>query len=393
MLNPSCRIPRCTTAEAMTLRIDGTNSQPLANPQGSPATSRQSETGVWAGASVQVAATADDLLTDSAEEITMSHSEHVESRKLEEREIDESPPLALPSIDSIIAYLDAAGRKNPQAGLEQFVEALKRNAGQPDGADPREEARRRFASVTEQFAALAYAAKTLEQEGGHDALLAQVHNALDELSEDSGAIIRADFNTIGAAAQFGAGDEDRIAAFQATYHDAVIGGQDLVGMLKGALARFGSNDYRGAVQTLIRALGDDLAATSGPSAPPARLNAVLQELYLMETLATMLDGCQALSTRMGKEQHIKPPPSAGDLLQDLVTASGERWSNAGRFGAIADKYGARSTESRIAFLTSVKHLVRDMPIKVFADTDARSNVIDATQSALDDAVALEEAGQ
>ncbi len=172
----------------------------------------------------------------------------------------------------------------------------------------------------------------------------------------------------------------------------MLNGQNLGEMLKGALERFGSNDYRSAVKALTRALGDDLASMRGTSAQPSRLNAVLQDLYQMEVLATMLDGCQTLASKM-TAAHRVPPAAPGNLLQDLVAASGERWSNASRFGAIADKYGARDATARVSFLTQVKQLVRNMPTKVFADADARSNVLDAAQGALDDAVALEETSE
>ncbi len=108
---------------------------------------------------------------------------------------------------------------------------------------------------------------------------------------------------------------------------------------RACLERFGDGDYKTAVQHLIRALGDDLSTMHGTSVQPARLNAVLKDLYQMEVLATMLEGCQRLADQM-KNKHSLPAPRAGDLLQDVVAASGERWSNSGRFGAIADKHGA-----------------------------------------------------
>ncbi len=372
------------------MRIDNSTTQKLGPGQDDTVADDPSpQNGIWRGTSVQVSATPEDLLTDAAEEITMSHSEHMESHKLEEREIEEEPPIELPGIEEILTYLESSGHEDQQEKLKQFVEALKRNAEHGSDTSPREESRREFGNETDQFLALSYAAQSLEQEGGHDTLLEQVREALQELHEDAGSRIRADLNTIHAAAEFGEGNADRIAALQAAYHDAVLDGQGLAAMLKGALERFGTQDYRAAVRSLIRALGDDMAAIRGASVQPTRLNAVLQDLYQMEVLATMLDGCQTLATKMSTQHHLPPAP-AGNLLQDLVAASAERFSSAGRFNAIADKYGAQEPAARISFLTHVKYLVRDMPTKVFADTDARSNVLNAAQGALDDAVALEE---
>jgi type III secretion protein W len=380
------------------VRIDNANSQSVPSQQDEGALARQQDDGgVWHGAAVQLAQDPRDIITDAAEEITFEHSEHVESHKLEEREIEEEPPLELPALESIITYLDTAGQgEDAEERLRAFVEALKRNANRDRDPNhshghigPREESRRQFGCVTEQFLALAFAADALRREGGYETLLDEVHEALEELHEDFSSRIRTDLNTVNAAGAFAGGDAEKLDAFQATYHDAVINGQSLGAMLKGALDRFGEDDYRSSVQHLIRALGDDLAAMRGPSAEPARLGAVLQDLYQMEILATMLEGCQTLAKRLSAD-HGVPAPRAGVLLQDLIAASGERWSNAGRFNAIADKHGAAQPTPRVAFLTSVKTLIRAVPVKVFADTDARSNVIDAAQAALDAAIEKEE---
>ncbi len=377
------------------MRIDNSNSQSLPSRQDDTLQRQDADAGSWRGSPVSASVDPMDLLLDAAEEITFEHSEHVESRRLEEREIEEEPPLELPSIDSIITYLDTAGRgEDAQERLRAFVDALKRNAGRDqdrgrEHTSPRQESRRQFGNTTDQFLALCFAAQELTREGGHEGLIEAVREALTELREDFGPAIRADLNTIGAAASFAAGDTSKLGSFQSTYRDAVVNGETLASMLKGALERFGETDYRSSVQHLIRALGEDLSALRGPSAEPARLNAVLQDLYMMEVLATMLESCQALAKRMSTE-HALAPMRAGDLLQDLVGASGERWSNAGRFNAIADKHGAREPTPRVAFLTGTKALVRGMPVKVFADADARANVLEATQGALDSAVEQEE---
>ncbi|MEJ1965629.1 MAG: HrpJ domain-containing protein [Gammaproteobacteria bacterium] len=269
----------------MDFRVDNSNAQPLASGRDSgqqgTAAHAGSGGGVWRGADVKVVDDAVDLLTDAAEEISFSHSEQVESRKLEERDIEEPAEPELHSVEAILAYLEAAGHDHPDERLRRFVDELKRKAHEGREGDPREEARRSFGGVTEQFLALSFAARELAESPEHAALHEQVRTALQALQEESGARICADLNTIGVAGQFGQGDATRTAAFQSTYRDAVLGGQDLTSMLKGALDRFGESDYRAAVQHLIRALGDDLGAMRGSSAEPARLNAVLQDLYSM----------------------------------------------------------------------------------------------------------------
>jgi type III secretion protein W len=373
-------------------RIENASAQFISARQDGPAGESDDGVGRWHGETVQPVPPKDlnDILTDAAEEISFEHSERVESKKLEEREIEEQPELPLPPVESILAYLEAATRDDPQEKLKHFVDDLKRNAERGgEGTSPREESRRQFGNVTEQFLALSFAAGELAREGGHEALLKDVRATLEELHDDSGAHIRADINTVEAAAAFGQGDAGRIEALQACYRDAVLDGQDLAAMLTGTLERFGDGDYRAAVQHLIRALGDDLSGLQGSSVQAQQLNAVLKDLYSMEVLATVLDGCQALAIKLHSE-HAVAEPSAGELLKDLVSVCAERWCMASRFGAIADKHGAETPEPRVTFLGGVRNMVRNIPIKIFADPDSRSNILEAAQGALDEAVALEE---
>ncbi len=232
----------------MNMRIDNATQQSPTGGRDNTAQQEQPDAGAWRGASVSTMADPNDILLDAAEEISFAHSEHVETHKLEEREIEEPPPLEMPRVESIIAYLEAAARGNPEERLKEFVDALRRHERQGDGTNARQEARQQFESVTEQFLALSYATEALAREGGHDALLEEVRTALEDLNAESGPRIRADVNTIEAAAAFGRGDAARTEAFQATYRDAVLDGEDLASMLKGALERFGADDYRGAVQ-------------------------------------------------------------------------------------------------------------------------------------------------
>ncbi len=226
----------------MTFRIDNSNTQPPASGQGGPAAQSEPDVGVWHGANVRVDDDSDDVLTDAAEEISFSHSEQVESRKLEERELEEPEPLELPAIDSILAYLEATGQEDPQERLKQFVDELKRKAGQDRDSDPGEEARHGFGDVTEQYLALSFAAQELAGSESYSALSDKIRTALQELDDEFGPRVRADLNTIGPAGEFGQGDAGKVAAFQSSYRDAVLGGQDLTAMLKGALERFGEKD-------------------------------------------------------------------------------------------------------------------------------------------------------
>ncbi len=373
----------------MTFRIDSSNTQPPASGQGGPAAQSEPDVGVWRGANVRVDDDSDDVLTDAAEEISFSHSEHVESRKLEERELEEPEPLELPAIDSILAYLEATGQEDPQERLKQFVDELKRKASQDRDSDPGEEARHGFGDVTEQYLALSFAAQELAGSESYGALSDKFRTALQELDDEFGPVYGR--ISIRSAPRESSARATRVRSLPSR---APIGTRCSAGRTSPPCSKERWSASARRTIALPSNISSRRSATISPrcggsSVQPARLNAVLQDLYSMEVLATMLEGCQKLIAKMAT-QHGVTAPTAGNLMQDLAGASGERWSNSSRFAAIADKYGATSPSSRVAFLGAVKAVVRDLPLKVFADADARSNVLDAAQGALDAAVTLEE---
>ncbi len=162
------------------MRIENSSQQSLSSRPDDTGTARHQESapGMLQGAAVRVASDPSDPNGDSKEEISFEHSERVESHKLEEREIEDEPPLELPPINAILEYLETAAKENdPEERLKAFVAGLKRNAQQRQGEGesakngPREESRRQFGTVTEQFLALSFAAQELAREGGHETLL------------------------------------------------------------------------------------------------------------------------------------------------------------------------------------------------------------------------------
>ena len=376
----------------MVLRIDGAaKTAPDPSSSGWDA-DVPTPSGSWRGETVQVQKADCDVIGDAAEEITFEHSERVENSKLEEREVDVRPEVDVPLVEQIQEYLEAAGKDDLMERLRQFATVLAQRAdseGGLDGASAREEAQRRFGGATEQFLALSFAVNTLGAEGRHGQLVSELHSALRGLQDEYGGHIRADLNTIDVASAYGQGDAASVEHFQAGYRDAVLTGSEQLGGLLGAtLQRFGTQDYRRAVTSMIEALGADLHAVQGSSVPRERLDAILQQLYQMEVLNTALDGCQALARRV--REAGGPAVDAGKVLQDLVGLAGERWANADRYTELAERHGARDVQSRIQFLSNAKQIVGALPPKVFADTDARNNAKEAVQDAFAAAIDLED---
>lgn len=81
---------------------------------------------------------------------------------------------------------------------------------------------------------------------------------------------------------------------------------------------------------------------------------------------------------------------AFELMKELVNLTGEKWVSPSRFTNLADRLDLDDVQARIIFLTGVKGLLRNMPVKVFEDADARLSILNAVQEALDTLIDLEE---
>jgi type III secretion protein W len=78
------------------------------------------------------------------------------------------------------------------------------------------------------------------------------------------------------------------------------------------------------------------------------------------------------------------------LLSLLKTVSGS-WIAPSQFERLASELAIPDGAATIYFLTGIKHILRELPFKVYTDDAARLAVLDAVQTALDAAIEREEA--
>lgn len=316
-------------------------------------------------------------LADSAEELSLHMAEKTEDKHHAERRIGRDSTQQLLGAEAIMAYLAESHDADAQEKLVELARHLL--TGQ---ADPRQGAARAFGDAARQYLGLQYALRQGEQQGASEEILDGLREAVADLELESGPQIRASLNTVGAAAGY-ADDARGVADFQRTYQDVVLGEASLARTLSLALERFGGKDVGRGLQQLIQALGQDLAAAR-PSTSPDRLQALMQDLYQLGVAVTVLDGCGELGEKMALE-HGKPL-AADRLMQDLVNISNEKWISESRFAALAASHGVDSVAARIAFLGGVRAVLKDLPVPMYPDADARQSVLGAAQLALDAAI-------
>ena len=396
-------------------RIDAFNpasaSPDTALHQGAAQDGGRAGVGSFGGQQVQVD-TAESVLADAAEEISLHHSEKAESKHSSQRKKEAAQKQEMMSLEAITAYMDAAqAHEEPEQLVNLAKRILARNnpsgnaastgvRGQSGSGTPQagrrsrgrqdedlQEIKKAYSSPTQRILALQYVIQLGERERHPEEELQELRDALDELELEHGEAARADLNTIDAAAQ-GAASGAEVLAFQSTYRDVVLGENTLASTLQLALERFGDGDFSAGLQRLIQALGQDLAAAR-PSGDPARLQSLVQDLYHLSVASTVLDGCRELHQRIG-QQHGPLQGTPVSLMQQMVGLSAEKWVSGSRFTSLSQDFGAHGVQPQIHFLTGVKALMRDLPPKVFVDGDQRQTVFQAVQDALDIAIDREE---
>jgi type III secretion protein W len=339
------------------------------------------------------------LLSDSAEELTQSLSGRAQERSLRERRASAGKDLSeltRERVLEVMALMQAqAVGKDGEAGDpqgEQARQALAEQVARQPGK-ARQLVREQGGGPTEQFLTMMeVAALIAEGRAGPDPNGRGEEAARElaaELLAEHGTEIRADINTIEVTRDMAAG---QAPAFRSAYKDAVMGQDGLAATVRHMLelAPQGQGGDVLKVLTQMRsALGMDLAATN-PSCEPARLQALVSDLFHLEVIGTVLDESRQLSDTLVK-RHTVAPFSATGLTTDLLMIAGDRWVDGSRFEAL----GRRLLESedlgaQVSFQTGLRGVLRQLPVQVFASMESRQTVIDANQTALDTAIDREE---
>lgn len=366
------------------MKIEGAQFGQIGLQGGDQPSHAEGRQGSWRGETLTVQKSAASLLADAAEEMTFAQAEREEEKDVTERKVRAPRGLDIPQIQEIMDYLELLGDGNDQEKLQELVSKLKDSGGR----DAAGSARDAFGDPSRQFLALGYAVRHFQGEGADPELATGLAQALEEFHEDNAQAIWAGLNTAEAARDFAGGDADRADGFRECYRETVLGREALADTFNAVLQRFGGDDMPRTIGFLIRAAGDDLSAR-GPSTPAAELKAIMEDLYQLEVLATVLESCHEAAAGLARDFGVRGIPGE-TLATRLVGLTGERWVPADRFARLADDMGATDVEARISFLQRSRLILREMPLKVFADPETRDKLLGAAQEALDLAIENEE---
>ena len=289
-------------------------------------------------------------------------------------------------VELILAFFKKSLIPDAQDRMDRL--RLKVEAGLREGEDIQELVAEEFSDISEQYMALEYLARQLEQKGGHDDALEDIYEALAELEQDQGQSIRAGIHALEALEKEMAQDRAIVEGLRSDYRALVELPTGLPAMMSLLLDRREVSELPQAVRSFSRALADDLGS-GWPSRDPVHLRMLIDNLYHAEVLTTLAEQCRTQTAQLAKRHGLNLP--LGRLLKDVVSLAQDRWASSSRFDSLGNSFGIREPSARVEFLGMVKRLIHEMPLKVYEDGDARLNLLTAAQEALDRAIEDEEA--
>lgn len=356
------------------------------------------------------------LMQDAFEELTSTASEEVEKdeseREVEDGNKAESLERVL-KIREIQEYTKALGDLDKR-DLMRGIKALLKRQGGSQGY--REQARQDFKEPSHQFAALKGLVQALKkrdegqqqlidnlrargapQDQIDDAVkvrddlrkqISEAETAVSSLHEEHGRDIDAALN-IGAAtnlaADGGLGDH---AELREAYKENSADYQDMATTLSDLSERFGDKKLPQAISFMVKALGADINA-GGSSIDKSKLATIVGDLQRLETLTTILGNAEIVASR-ARLRGAGSSCTGEMLLRQLAPILDSKNARASQFTNMCDEAGLSDHQARINFLTDLKALGDNIPVKAFRSPEARFNVLGSMQEAIDEAIQLEE---
>lgn len=320
------------------------------------------------------------LIANASEELTFSISERVE-KKLAQRKRGDRAGQKTTAMERAEAYL----KKLPDIGkaekLQQFLEHLKKK-GVLNAKQLLEEAKDFFKDVSHQYAGLAFARETLEEDDKKHPLIGALKEAMDTAMAENGPQIRAGFNISETAETFSQKGIGETQSLRDLYRNKVLKYEGFHETYQSILDTYGSDKLPDAVSYLIKAVGMDMSS-KGPSISSPELKLILDDLYQVEVLGNIHKECGGLLQKIENEFGTKPDISPSEMMKQIMNLKQERWLKPDDVLKLLQNAGIQDVEAQIYFLREVKNLIRDIPLKVYEESETRDKLLDAVQEALD----------
>ena len=365
------------------MSIDFSIQQNQHMPQSTGTTFSSAATGSLCGMQATVVDSPMSLLADAAEELTFA-ADSTDDFELDERKERDEIHEAME--ERVKKYQELMRETGSAQELGALRDAIRARAGKEHAL---RQARQHFPDPSDAWAALKQIRDELSADAStEEAVLRGVDEALAELEAKEGPAIRAGINgALNARGFEGLGSPSELGSL---YRGAVCDFADVNALFAHIQDRFGG-DFDTAVDFLYKALASDMACDT-PSMEKSHLehvNAGLGELRQLQSARSL---CAQTLARWHDVHGVKNCPlNDMALLGKILDLRKENFIGASRIARFADEARAPDIERKVLFLQELLNTARAFSPTLFDGTEGRMKVIDAVQSAVDAAIAEEDA--
>lgn len=150
------------------------------------------------------------------------------------------------------------------------------------------------------------------------------------------------------------------------------------------------NHFDKAMDFLFTAISNDIDSDH-PSMEKTHLESVHEKLAMVRLTHSAYALCSELLDRWTNVHNVKTSGlTAMDLLGDVVALRGKNYLGSSAIDAICRKAMPPDIEREVLFLQELLTTVRKFPVPLFDDESGRMTVMDAVQSAVDQAIQRED---
>lgn len=336
--------------------------------------------GLFMGHTVQVQTSPASLLADAAEELGFS-VDRTKDYELHQRKQRETSDIGRKLLERFQAMMQEAGKGE---AMDRLKQALKSAADRESMSKMLQEA---FPDPADGWAALQAAIDAFDAD---PTVTDTQKNTLKGLSDEymrdhaqaiklglQGALASADFPEVGG-----------MDAGRDLYRNTV-GEFSSVNEVFAEIQKNYGNHFDKAMDFLFTAISNDIDSDH-PSMGKTHLESVHEKLAMVRLTHSAYTLCSELLDRWANVHNVKTPLSAMDLLGDVVALRGKNYLGASSIDAICRKAMPPDIEREVLFLQELLTTVRKFPIPLFDDESGRMTVMDAVQSAVDQAIQRED---
>ena len=372
--------------EAMGL-IDGIGSSATAELHVAQRASSGGRVGHYRGERVRVrVGSQNSPLSSAMEELGELVADRIEEEYKKKEKVHAKRANVLEKTETVRALMD----RMQDADFQQKMQAFQGKISALQGASMghfNAQLETHFKDVTHRFIALESLKKQLKGKD-NDVLRSYAEQAMQDLLENHAPELWAGLNIQSEIEKRGASGE-KSQEMRDFYRDVVLQDEGLVAHYNELVERYGERNLTKHVDFLIKALGADISAEN-PSRDKRALKMALDELYQLETLVTLHDGC-ALSLK--RLQRVSPQlrvtkPSV--MMKQILTLVGREWMDRSHVDDYLRHLDVNDAQLEVNILRETRRLIERLPAKSYANVEQRQKVMDVILLAQDDAIEHED---